>query len=173
MPNLKPLSILTFFFFHRHLKGFSSKHIALKVDVIYYRTGKYTVCRCVRASFSPKGLHAGAVKGLNKCQQMSYQWYSVSDHLCGPHKDTSDWCRVNSMSVWVVIGVDFTSYTRTPMTGAGSTVCQLWVVIRVDFTSFTRTPVTGVGSTLCRCECSSEWILLLSQGHQRLLFDHS
>ena len=29
-----------------------------------YRTGKYTVCRCVHASFSLEILHAGAVKGL-------------------------------------------------------------------------------------------------------------
>ena len=29
-----------------------------------YRTGKYTVCRRVRASFSPEILQAGAVKGL-------------------------------------------------------------------------------------------------------------
>ena len=29
-----------------------------------YRTGKYTVCRRVRASFRPEILHAGAVKGL-------------------------------------------------------------------------------------------------------------
>ena len=29
-----------------------------------YRTGKYTVCRRVRASFSPEGLQAGAVNGL-------------------------------------------------------------------------------------------------------------
>ena len=31
---------------------------------MYYRTGKYTVCRCVRAFFSPEILQAGAVKGL-------------------------------------------------------------------------------------------------------------
>ena len=29
-----------------------------------YRTGKYTVCRGVPASFSPEILQAGAVKGL-------------------------------------------------------------------------------------------------------------
>ena len=29
-----------------------------------YRTGKYTVCRRVRASFSPEIVHAGTVKGL-------------------------------------------------------------------------------------------------------------
>ena len=124
------------------------------------------------------------------------------------------------MSVWVLIGVDFTSFTRTPVTGVGSTVYQcecssewilpllqvhqwlvlgqqyvsvsahwsgfylfhkdtsdwcwvnsmsVWVLIGVDFTSFTRTPVTGVGSTVCQCECSSEWILPLSQGHQWLV----
>ena len=44
------------------IKGFSSKRIALKVDVL--RTGKYTVCRHVRASFSPEILQAGAVKEL-------------------------------------------------------------------------------------------------------------
>ena len=31
-----------------------------------YRTGKYTVCRSVRAAFSPEILQAGAVKGLKK-----------------------------------------------------------------------------------------------------------
>ena len=30
-----------------------------------YRTGKYTVCRCVRAAFSPEIVQAGAVMGLN------------------------------------------------------------------------------------------------------------
>ena len=90
---------------------------------MWYRTGKYTVCRSIHASFSPKVLHAGAVKGLKKCQQMLlYQWYvSVSDHLHGPHH----------------------FHKKTPVTGAGSTVCQ--------------------------CECSSEWILPLSQGHQWLV----
>ena len=29
-----------------------------------HRTGKYTVCRCVRESFSPDILQAGTVKGL-------------------------------------------------------------------------------------------------------------
>ena len=29
-----------------------------------HRTGKYTVCRRARASFSPEVLHAGTVKGL-------------------------------------------------------------------------------------------------------------
>ena len=46
------------------MKGFSSKRIILKVDC--YGTGKYTVCRRVRAYFSPEILQAGAVKGLRK-----------------------------------------------------------------------------------------------------------
>ena len=29
-----------------------------------YRTGKYTICRCIHPSFSPEVLQAGAVKGL-------------------------------------------------------------------------------------------------------------
>ena len=45
------------------MKRFSSKHIALKVDC--YRTGVYTVCRRVCASFSPEILQAGTVKGLS------------------------------------------------------------------------------------------------------------
>ena len=44
------------------VKGFSSKHIALKVDS--YRIGKCAVCRCVLASFSLEILQAGAVKEL-------------------------------------------------------------------------------------------------------------
>ena len=46
------------------MKGFSSKHIALKVDVIEAaNAGK---CRHVLSSFSPEISQAGAVKGLNK-----------------------------------------------------------------------------------------------------------
>ena len=32
-----------------------------------YRTGKYTVCRRVRATFSPETFQAAAVKGLKQC----------------------------------------------------------------------------------------------------------
>ena len=35
-----------------------------------YRTGKYTVCRCVRASFSPEILQAAAVKWLITWNQL-------------------------------------------------------------------------------------------------------
>ena len=46
------------------MKGFSSKRIALKVDVIGPENN-YTVCRRVRASFSPEVFQIGAVKELN------------------------------------------------------------------------------------------------------------
>ena len=51
-----------FFFLSWHVRGLSSQRIALKVD--WYTTGKYTVCRRFRASFSPEILQAVAVKGL-------------------------------------------------------------------------------------------------------------
>ena len=35
-----------------------------RIESRCYRTGKYTVCRRVRASFIPEVLRAGAVKGL-------------------------------------------------------------------------------------------------------------
>ena len=44
------------------MKGFSSKRIALRNRC--YRTGKYTGCRRVHASFSPEIVQAGVVKGL-------------------------------------------------------------------------------------------------------------
>ena len=34
------------------------------MKAVCYRSGKYTVCRRVRAPFSPETLQAGAVKGL-------------------------------------------------------------------------------------------------------------
>ena len=50
-------------FLLEQLKGFSSTLCTLfKVDC--YRIGNYTVCRRVRASFSPEMLRAGASKGL-------------------------------------------------------------------------------------------------------------
>ena len=44
------------------MKGSPSKHLAIKIDVNGQE--KKTVCRRVRASFSPEILQAGAVKGL-------------------------------------------------------------------------------------------------------------
>ena len=61
MRNLKPLIFLVFFF------ALVCERISFKTHRIknrYYRTGKYTVFRRVRASFSPEILQAGAVKGL-------------------------------------------------------------------------------------------------------------
>ena len=48
---------------HRHVKGVSSKLIALKVDVI--EPENILFCRRLRASFIPEIVEAGAVKGLN------------------------------------------------------------------------------------------------------------
>ena len=45
------------------MKGFSSKHTALKVDVT--EAEKHTVCMHVPASFSLEIVQAGTVKGLN------------------------------------------------------------------------------------------------------------
>ena len=39
-------------------------HQNVYIESRCYRTGKYTVCRRFRASFSPENLQAGAVKGL-------------------------------------------------------------------------------------------------------------
>ena len=43
------------------MKRFSLKH---SIESRCHRTGKCTICRRVRASFSPEVLQAGAVKGL-------------------------------------------------------------------------------------------------------------
>ena len=58
--NLKPLSLFAFFF------SIKTHRIENKC----YATGKYTVCRRVRAAFSKEILQAGAVKGLNLCQKI-------------------------------------------------------------------------------------------------------
>ena len=49
-------------FSHYHVQGFSSKRTELKAEVL--QDGKYTVCRRVRALFSPEAVQFGAVKGL-------------------------------------------------------------------------------------------------------------
>ena len=74
-----------------------------------YKTEKYTVCKCVRASFSPDILHAGAVKGLNlvhvlqtQCQQ-AYTKYN-SQSLC------------ESMSINLSTGAYFAPWTKHAMT---------------------------------------------------------
>ena len=46
------------------MKGVSSKHTVLKADN-YYRSEKYTVCRRVRASFSPEMLQGWGSEGVN------------------------------------------------------------------------------------------------------------
>ena len=49
-----------------HRKGFSSKRIISIESRCVIRTGKYTVCRHLRASISPEILRAAAVKGLKE-----------------------------------------------------------------------------------------------------------
>jgi len=59
--NFQPLSLSVFFFTLACERIFIKTH---GIENRCYRTGKYTVCRLVRASFSPEILQAGAVKGL-------------------------------------------------------------------------------------------------------------
>ena len=60
--NLKPLTVSVLFFALSCERIFIERH---SIGSRWYRTGKYTVCRRVRASFSPEILQAGAVKGLS------------------------------------------------------------------------------------------------------------
>ena len=60
--NSDTLNTVLSSFSYWHVRGFFIKTHTLKVDC--YRTGKYTLCRRVRAYSSPEILQAGAVKGL-------------------------------------------------------------------------------------------------------------
>ena len=62
MENLKPLSVRVSFFALARETMFIEAH---SIESRCYRSGKCTVCRRVRAAFSPEILQAGAVKGLN------------------------------------------------------------------------------------------------------------
>ena len=61
------------------MKGFSSKHVALKIDV----TGPENTlfCKRVSASFSPEILQAGALRGLIKTENLALLKQNA-DHLC-------------------------------------------------------------------------------------------
>ena len=61
MQNLKPVSRFVLFFALASGRDFTTTH---STESRCYRTGKYSVCRHVPASFSPEILQAGAVKGL-------------------------------------------------------------------------------------------------------------
>ena len=61
MQNLKPLSRFVFFFALACERIFTQTH---SIESRCYRIEKHTVCRRVRASFSPDLLQAGAVNGL-------------------------------------------------------------------------------------------------------------
>ena len=71
MPNLKPLSLFLLFFALACERVFIKTH---SIESRCHRTGKYTLCWRVRASFSTGILQAGAVKGLN-------HWLSLSSAL--------------------------------------------------------------------------------------------
>ena len=55
-------TVIVFFFELACERVFIKMH---SIESRCYRTGKYTVCRRVRASFSPEILQAGTVKGLS------------------------------------------------------------------------------------------------------------
>ena len=59
--NLKPLSLFVIFFAQACKRIFIKTH---STESRCYRTGKYTVRRRVRISFSPEILQVSAVKGL-------------------------------------------------------------------------------------------------------------
>ena len=64
--HFKPFSLFLFFFHTGMRKDLNQKCMALNVDVLYfYRTGKYTFCMQVGASFSPETLQAGGSEGVN------------------------------------------------------------------------------------------------------------
>ena len=60
--NLKPISIYVFFL-HWHVKVFSSKHAALKVDVL--RDHKVYCLRAQLCSFQPGNFTGGGSEGVN------------------------------------------------------------------------------------------------------------
>ena len=78
------LENLCLLFLHWHVKGFLSKRIALNVN--RYRTGKYTVCRRVRAFFSPDILQAGAVKGLSLYEKQNRRRCSCGQETVAKRK---------------------------------------------------------------------------------------
>ena len=72
------------------LNGLPSERTVLKP--ICYRTGKSTVCRRVRAFFSPEILETGVVKALTSRQ---------------PHRITSGWKEKKRMHVMMVLRIFF------------------------------------------------------------------
>ena len=71
MRNLKRLSLFVFF-------ALACERVSINTHSIEnrcYRTGKYTVCRRVRASFSPEILPIVAVKGLISTEVVYLQRY--------------------------------------------------------------------------------------------------
>ena len=78
---LKPRSLFAFFF------ALACENIFIKPHSIEnrcYKTGKYTVCRRIRASFSPEIVQAGAVKVLSACAWFKQSSFTVTP----PHSYT-------------------------------------------------------------------------------------
>ena len=66
----------------------------------FYRTGKYTVCRRVRASFGPQILQAEAVKGLRASEGLgSNKLYSRSVHQSHSHWRKCTWAAQQAL-IW-------------------------------------------------------------------------
>ena len=103
--NLKPLSHFVSFFALACEKTFITAH---SIERRCYRTGKYTVCRHVPASFSLDILQARAVKGLKWFWRDSFEEEGAFSfqHLCfvlstgGPHRDFGHIKHIHIRWVW-------------------------------------------------------------------------
>ena len=60
------------------------------IDSRCYRTGKYTVCRRVRTSFSPENVQAGGSEGVNNYAESLSNKAPLALTLCG------GWALMNS-----------------------------------------------------------------------------
>ena len=86
MLNLIPLTEFVFFFALACERIFFETH---SIKSRCYRTGKYTVCRRVRASFSPEIVQAGAVEGGNETS--GERWVATGlQMIVNNNNDTSD-----------------------------------------------------------------------------------
>ena len=78
LQSVKALTVSVFFF------ALACERIFIETRSIEnrcYRTGKYTVCKRVSASFSPEILQAGALRGLIKTENLALLKQNA-DHLC-------------------------------------------------------------------------------------------
>ena len=78
MQNLKPWTVSVLFFALSCERIFMGTH---STESRCYRTGKYTVCRRVRASFSPEILQAGAAMGLKASWGEDASWFENDKYM--------------------------------------------------------------------------------------------